>query len=401
MNLFRKPSVRIASAVAVAALLLGASGVSAQAATAVTWDWSMITPALTQVTAIASVSETQGFVLTAADLRADYPSLTDTQWASLTATVTTNGVGGPGTTQTDSSGNFVSYTLPPSCGTRNWAAFITLTGPWASGPGEVGLLHIFENDAVCSYRVPVAASFTAQTSTVTGTDLLKLAGAGRIDPAFPGVPTYFADVWPVLSLTDSSTWTFTAVNTHPQVRLLTATPGAVVATDTAGDITSISPTTPSTSYTVTYSLSTATGLYPTTDGTITYSPDGTVTSAPVVPTITSLEPDHGPTEGGNNVSISGTNLDPTCTVTFDGIPVVITGSLDTLLHVTAPAHVAGMVDVVVTCNGVATAPLSYTYDTPAPVPPVSSDPTPPVVAVSPPAPVSPPATAPKLPVVSG
>jgi hypothetical protein len=398
---------KLIASIAVATCLMGVlvtAGASAQAATAVTWNSSMVT---SPQVVVAPISNTQGYVLTAADLRADYPGLTDAQWASLTVTVSTNGVSGPGTVQTDSSGNFVSYTLPANCGTRNWAAFVFLSGPAVDGPLQVGMLHIFENDAVCSYRVPVAASFASQTSMVSSSDLLKSAGAGRIDPAFPGIPTYYSDVWPALSLADASTWTFTTVNTHPQVRLLTATPGAVVATDAAGNIASITPATPSTGYTVTYSLSTATGLFPTTVGTITYTPGATGPTAPAAPTVTALEPDHGPTAGGNNVSISGTNFDPACTVTFDGAPAYVSGSNDTLINVIAPAHSEGPIDVVVTCGGASTEPIGYTYDapvvlpSPAPEPPAVADPGPPAPATPPTTPpVSSPAPKP-LPVVSG
>ena len=165
------------------------------------------------------------------------------------------------------------------------------------------------------------------------------------------------------------------------------------------------------SYTLNY-------LQPQSGGTL-ISPAATVhfvTSAATVvpaPSVTSLDPNHGPTTGGNPVTIFGSNLDPTvCTVTFDGAPADVSGGSNTFLNVVAPAHAEGLVDVLVTCNGLTSAPIGYTYDAPVvipvpvPAPPVVSDPTPaavkpPVVTVPAPAPVTPPATAPKLPVVSG
>lgn len=132
------------------------------------------------------------------------------------------------------------------------------------------------------------------------------------------------------------------------------------------------------------------------------------TPTPVAPTVTSLDPNHGPTAGGNPVAISGTNLDPTCTVTFDGIPAGITSGTATVLNVTAPAHSAGLVDVVVTCNGQTAAPIGYTYEdpiappAPGPTPPIVPGPTPPVVpAPTPPVVSAPKPAPPKLPVVSG
>ena len=93
------------------------------------------------------------------------------------------------------------------------------------------------------------------------------------------------------------------------------------------------------------------------------------------------------------------SMDGTVTVTFDGTPAAITSGTSTVLDVTAPAHSAGLVDVVVTCNGLTAAPVGYTYEDPI-VPPTPG-PTPPVVPAPKPAPVSPPVAAPKLPVVSG
>ena len=90
-------------------------------------------------------------------------------------------------------------------------------------------------------------------------------------------------------------------------------------------------------------------------------------------TVTSVDPNEGPLDGGNTVSVTGTNFGEASAVHFG---TTVAGSLHvesaTKLSVVAPAHVAGMVAVTVTTpagkSGTA-AGDAYTY---LPVPGVSS-----------------------------
>lgn len=69
----------------------------------------------------------------------------------------------------------------------------------------------------------------------------------------------------------------------------------------------------------------------------------------VLPVVTSLSPTGGPVGGGNTVTVNGTGFTGASLVTFGGTPgtsIVVTN--DNLLTVTAPAHLAGSVDVLVT-----------------------------------------------------
>ncbi len=89
------------------------------------------------------------------------------------------------------------------------------------------------------------------------------------------------------------------------------------------------------------------------------------------PTVTSLAPASGPTTGGTAVTISGADFQNGATVTFGGVAAtgvafVTSGALTAV----TPAHVAEVVDVVVTNpdTGVGTGAGVYTYVV-APLPP--------------------------------
>ncbi|MER5430676.1 IPT/TIG domain-containing protein [Streptomyces sp. NPDC002588] len=81
-----------------------------------------------------------------------------------------------------------------------------------------------------------------------------------------------------------------------------------------------------------------------------------------VPGITTVAPSSGPTSGGTSVTITGTNLDTTDSVTFDGTPAPFSVVSSTTLSVVTPPGTAGAVDVVVTNPaGSDTAVGAFTY----------------------------------------
>jgi len=98
------------------------------------------------------------------------------------------------------------------------------------------------------------------------------------------------------------------------------------------------------------------------------TPNGTATGTGAytyvgIPTFGSVAPPTGSTVGGTGVTITGTNLIGTTSVTFDGIAatgiLVVSG---TSITATTPGHAAGAVNVVVTTfNGTATGTGAYTY----------------------------------------
>ncbi|MFF6785459.1 IPT/TIG domain-containing protein [Streptomyces sp. NPDC012510] len=80
------------------------------------------------------------------------------------------------------------------------------------------------------------------------------------------------------------------------------------------------------------------------------------------PTIGTIAPDEGPTSGGTAVTIAGTNLDSTDSVTFDGVPAPFSVINSTTLSAVTPPGTAGAVDVVLTNPaGSATAVGGFTY----------------------------------------
>lgn len=90
----------------------------------------------------------------------------------------------------------------------------------------------------------------------------------------------------------------------------------------------------------------------------------------VQPAVTGIFPASGPTSGGQTVVITGSGFDPAgTTVTFGGVPATNVRVLSpgVLLAVT-PAGTAGDVPVQVVVGGLASAPLTYTYDPAAVLP---------------------------------
>jgi len=80
------------------------------------------------------------------------------------------------------------------------------------------------------------------------------------------------------------------------------------------------------------------------------------------PTVTTVAPNSGSTSGGTAVTITGTNLDTTESVTFDGNPAPFAVVNATTLSVVTPPGTAGAVDVVVTNPaGSATDVGAFTY----------------------------------------
>ncbi len=68
-----------------------------------------------------------------------------------------------------------------------------------------------------------------------------------------------------------------------------------------------------------------------------------------LPVITAVAPGSGPLSGGNTVTITGTGFTGATSVTFGGTAgSSLSVASDTSLTVVAPAHAAGVVDIVVT-----------------------------------------------------
>ena len=85
------------------------------------------------------------------------------------------------------------------------------------------------------------------------------------------------------------------------------------------------------------------------------------------PFITALSPDSGTTLGGTFVTVTGTSLTGTTSLTFDGLEASNVSVVnDTTVTANTPAHAAGAVTVVITTPA-GTGDNTYTYVTPTPV----------------------------------
>lgn len=106
-------------------------------------------------------------------------------------------------------------------------------------------------------------------------------------------------------------------------------------------------------------------------------PNGGPLAPPPAPTALGLNPNQGPTAGGQTVTMTGSNFVVGATsVTIGGIAIpagsVTVAPGGASLTFVTPPHAAGPVSVTATTVGGTTAPLTYTY-----VPPVVNTPTPP------------------------
>lgn len=97
---------------------------------------------------------------------------------------------------------------------------------------------------------------------------------------------------------------------------------------------------------------------------------GAYTYSLVQPTITALSVNSGPMTGGTSVYISGTNFEPTMTVTINGIDVLIDSfvSATRIKVTTPPSQFAGEVPIVVTLLNGESASTSFVYEEPPVLP---------------------------------
>ncbi len=78
--------------------------------------------------------------------------------------------------------------------------------------------------------------------------------------------------------------------------------------------------------------------------------------------IAGVSPRVGTPSGGNGVTIYGTHFNRGSEVSFDGIPAVCTYKSSRAIGVIAPAHPLGVVDIIVTTDGISTNPSGTADD---------------------------------------
>ena len=260
----------------------------------------------------------------------------------------------------------VSPTLGPAAGGTK----VTITGAGFTGATRVS----FGGTAAASFTVSSATSITATSPA---------AGAGMVDVTVANPGGTSAAV-----ATDQ--FTFVAVpvvsGLSPKIGPVSGGTEVTITGAHLGDATRVD------------FGGVATGFWVNSDSSITaYSPPGEAAGAVDVkvtsaggrsvrtaadrftykvtpPTVTGLDPNLGPQDGGTEVTITGTNLTAAAEVDFGGVPAAFYVDSDTSITAYSPAAGAGTVDVTVTTpDGTSTASAAdqFTFVA-APVPAVAS-----------------------------
>ncbi len=212
-------------------------------------------------------------------------------------------------------------------GTDGTTVDITVTNPSGTSSTSSADKFTYQNVPTVTTLSPKAGSIAGGTSvTITGTDFYNLSGAAAVKFGANNATSY-------------------TVNSGTQIT-------AVAPAGVAG-VVNVTVTTP------VGTSSTGAGNQYTYDAT---------------PTVTAVSPASGPIAGGTSVTITGTGFLTTTAVKFGSTAATsYTVNSDTQITATAPAHAAGVVNVVVTnSTGSGTLTNGFTYDT-----------TPTVTAVSP------------------
>ncbi|WP_344135100.1 IPT/TIG domain-containing protein [Saccharopolyspora halophila] len=328
----------------------------------------------------------------------------------MTSISPTSGPTAGGTTVTVNGSAFLGASSVTFGGTSapfsvNSNARITATAPpRPAGPARVVVVTpggTSTNPVFFNYQAPPTPTVTgvspanAQTSggtvvTITGSDL-----SGATAVTFGGTPAVSYTVSsntqitatappraagpaPVVVTTPGGTSNETVVVffvSAPVLLNLSPTRGPVaggtVVTITGSDLSGATAVTfggtPAVSYTVTSNTQITATAPPRAAGpapVVVTTPGGTSNAVSfayiAVPVITAVTPDQGPATGGNNVTITGSNLTFTSTVTFDGTPAAFTVLSDALIAATVPPGTRAA-QVSVTSPGGTSAQLTYTY----------------------------------------
>ncbi|MFF0495339.1 IPT/TIG domain-containing protein [Nocardia aobensis] len=238
--------------------------------------------------------------------------------------------------------------LSPSSGPTTGGTSVTITGTGFTGPTTVRF-------------GTTATTFTLDSAT----QITAIAPAGAVGAVQVTVTTS-------AGTSNGATYTYLAVPALSGINPSQgATTGGTTVTLTGSGLTGATAvnfgTTPATSFTVD-SDTQITAVAPAGTGIVSVTvtgPGGTSNSATyiyvVVPSITSISPASGPTTGGNNVTITGTDFTGPLTVRFGTTATTFTVNSSTQITAVAPAHAAGTVQVTVTGSGGTSNGLAYTF----------------------------------------
>ncbi|MFD3486538.1 IPT/TIG domain-containing protein [Streptomyces sp. NPDC058665] len=239
--------------------------------------------------------------------------------------------------------------ISPNQGSTGGGTTVTITGTGLSGATAV---HFGSKLATITANTATSVTVTAPSGSGTVNVTVTTPGGTSNPLAFFYVGAPFkATLSPVSGVTaggNTVTITGTGLSTATSVSF-----GTLSATPSVASDSQLSVTVPAglAAGSVGVSVTTAGG----TNNGLSYTyVDG--------PTIGAPAPDSGPVSGGTAVTIPGTSLTTTQSVTFGGVPAPFVVINDTTVSAVSPPGALGAVDVVVTTSGgLATEVGGFTY----------------------------------------
>jgi hypothetical protein len=253
--------------------------------------------------------------------------------------------------------------VSPTSGSTNGGTSLTIRGTNFVAGATVGIGGTMATAVTVSSNTRITATTPAHAAglanlTVTNPDTQTATATGAFTFVAPA-PTV-TSVAPVSGSTVGGT-AVTITGTNFQTGA-TVTVGGNAATNlTVVSSTSITATTPA------HAAGAVSVVVKNPDGQTGTRPNAFTYVAP--PTVTSLTPTTGSTNGGTSVTITGTGFVAGATVSFGGTPATAaTVNSSTKITTTTPAHVFGAVDVTVTNPDTQTATRqgAFTFAAPAP-----------------------------------
>jgi len=179
-------------------------------------------------------------------------------------------------------------------------------------------------------------TFAVNLSASTNATIARGAAIGTItddDVAGPSISSISPSIGPA---SGGTSVTITGSNLSGATSVtFGGTPGTI----TSNTATSIVVTTPA------HAPGAVTVTVTTAGGSATFS--GAFTYTTPAPVVTSVTPGKGPTSGGTNVTITGSNFQLGAAVLFGNLNGTVTAVTPTSITVTTPAHSGGPVDVIV------------------------------------------------------
>jgi hypothetical protein len=245
----------------------------------------------------------------------------------------------------------VLSSVVPNSGSAAGGSTVTLNGSGFTGATSVA----FGANPALSYTVDTSAKITAVTPPGTGAVAVTVRSPGGTSnsvtytyAATPSLTTVSPNQGPA---SGGTTVTLTGTGlTGATAVAFGGNPAITFTVNSATQITAVAPA--------------GTGAVPVT----VTAPGGTSNTAVytyvAAPVLTALSPALGPTDAGAGITLTGTALTTTTTVSFGAVPAAFTVLSDTTVVAQAPAGPAGPIPVTVTTAGGVSNSRTYTRVSP-------------------------------------